>query len=670
VRRAALLSLALALPAVAQDIDEQRAAWSHARSVTPPPQTGAFASLTLPPELLARSRADLADLRLVAPDGQELSWVIDRARPRDVQARFSGRLVDVRREQKRWSAWTLEFEQQRDFDTLLLQIPERDFAKAVRVETSDDRVKWREVLREAGVFDRPWGASSLHHARVELKAPERARYLRLTMDDTRSRAVNVTGVEAMSVKAQAGESWTRSARVRPLLPSRGTSRYALEDVAGLPFERLRIDAADAAFSRRVRVLEVKSRNGRNEETVLGEGELYRVRVEDAALAAEALALDVRAPTGGELVLEVRDDDSPPLRGLRVTVEAAATRLLFVAQPGPLSLYYGNPLTRPARYDLETQRNRIAAAAPFATAQLGPERANPRFRAPVPLAFTPVRGAALEPQRWSSQRPFAVPQREDLYSLTLAATDLASLRPDLADLRVVDEHSRQVPFLVETGAATQRVELRVESERIKSRHRIEMPKRDGAPVALPVTTLELDVPAGFFSRPLRVLDPSVEDRGGAGRVVAATTLARSGREEGSRAPLEVALDGGRYAELLLQLDEGDDAPLRIDAARAVVRVPRLVFKAGPGRYRLLLGNRDATPARYDIASLRHEFLNYSAVPLEAEPLATNPERRRRFADYWSDAPPTLVLWGTLLLAVVALLALTARVLGQEAPPPKP
>jgi hypothetical protein len=288
---------------------------------------------------------------------------------------------------------------------------------------------------------------------------------------------------------------------------------------------------------------------------------------------------------------------------------------------------------------------------------------------VPLAFTPVRGAQLEPQRWSTQRVFAVAQREDLYGLTLAATDLSALRPDLADLRVVDDQSRQVPFLVERDAASQRVELKLESERSASRHRLVMPKRDGVPVTLPVSSLELDVPAGFFSRPLRVLDPSVEGRGGPGRLVAATTLARSGREEGAGAPLEVALDGARYAELLLQLDEGDDAPLRIDAARAVVRVPRLVFKAGPGRYRLLFGNREAAPARYDIASLRHEFLTYSAVPLEAEPLAPNPSRRRRFADYWSDAPPTLVLWGTLLLAVVALLALTARVLGRKAPPPK-
>jgi hypothetical protein len=659
----------LACSAAAQtDTDEQRAAWSHARAVSVA-QAGAFASLTLPPELLARCRPDLADLRLVAADGRELPYVADRARPREVETRFAGRLLDVRRESKQWSAWTVELDPQRGFDTLLLTIPEADFAKSAKLEASDDRAAWRVLPADGGVFDRPWGGSRVHHTQLALRQPQRARYLRVTLDDTRSRPVNVTAVEATSARWLPEASWTRAATLRALAPGSGTSRYALEGVDGLPFETVTLDSTDAAFSRRARLLEITSRNGRRQESALGEAELYRVRVPDAALAAEALRLPVRAPSGGELVLELRDEDSPPLRGLRVTVGAAATRLLFAPEPGPLLLYYGNPLTRLARYDLESHRNRIAVAAPFAPAQLGPERPNPRFRAPVPLAFTPVRGAALEPQRWARQRAFTVAQREDLYSVTLEATDLGALRPDLADLRVADDQGRQVPFLVEADAATRRVELKLESERARSRHVVTMPRVDGEPAELPASALELDVPGAFFSRPLRVLDPRAQGRGEpGGRVVAATTLARSGREEGAKAPLEVSLDGRRYPELVLQLDEGDNAPLRIERARALVRVPRLVFKAAPGRYRVLLGNREAAPARYDIAELRHEFLTYSAVPIEPEPLAPNPSRRRAWSDYVNDAPPTLLLWGTLLLAVVALLVVTARVLQKPPVPP--
>jgi hypothetical protein len=134
------------------------------------------------------------------------------------------------------------------------------------------------------------------------------------------------------------------------------------------------------------------------------------------------------------------------------------------------------------------------------------------------------------------------------------------------------------------------------------------------------------------------------------------------------PIVIALDGTRLDELTLEIDEGDNAPLSLQAARAVVRVPRVTFKAAPGVYRLLLGNREAGPPRYDLASLRQEVLSYSALDAPAAAREANPLYRRFAGDYFSDAPPTLLLWGTLLAAVAALLFLTARVLRQ--PPSAP
>jgi hypothetical protein len=131
---------------------------------------------------------------------------------------------------------------------------------------------------------------------------------------------------------------------------------------------------------------------------------------------------------------------------------------------------------------------------------------------------------------------------------------------------------------------------------------------------------------------------------------------------------VRLAGTPVAELTLEVADGDNARLTLLGATGRVRVPRLVFKAGPGAYRLLLGNPEATPPRYDLASLRQEVLAYSARTVGAGPPEPNPAFRRSAADYFRDAPPTVVLWGALLGAVVALLLLTARVLRQ--PPPSP
>jgi hypothetical protein len=129
------------------------------------------------------------------------------------------------------------------------------------------------------------------------------------------------------------------------------------------------------------------------------------------------------------------------------------------------------------------------------------------------------------------------------------------------------------------------------------------------------------------------------------------------------PIVLTLDGSWLQEMTLEVDEGDNAPLSVAAALGLVRVPRVTFKTGPGSYRLLLGNRDATAPRYDLASLRQEVLAYSALAARASPAQANPAFRRFAGDYFGEAPP-LLLWGTLVGAVAVLLLLTARALRER------
>jgi hypothetical protein len=101
------------------------------------------------------------------------------------------------------------------------------------------------------------------------------------------------------------------------------------------------------------------------------------------------------------------------------------------------------------------------------------------------------------------------------------------------------------------------------------------------------------------------------------------------------------------------------------------VPRITFPAGQGAYRVLLGNPEAERPRYDLAGLRAEVLAFSAVPVVPQDAVANGAYRRGAGEYFRDAPPTLVLWGTLVVAVLGLGWLTARVLRQPpagAPPP--
>jgi hypothetical protein len=625
-------------------------------------EASGFAALALPPELMARSRPDLRDLRLVGASGRELPYVVQARVERERTTSWQGALADVKREAKRSSVYTVDLGEPRRFDRIQLTIPASGFAKRVQAEVSTDGQRWREVVGDAGVFDRPW-TPPVHHTTLALPEPVSARWVRVRLDDRRSRPQDVTAVAVALVASLPGEEWRRAAALLPLTGRSGVSRYRVEAPAGLAFETIRLESDDPAFSRRVSLVESFERDGRRQERTLGSGMLYRLRLPEEDLAGESLALRVAPPEGGERTLEVEDGDSPPLRRPRLEIAGAERRLLFAAE-APLTLYYGNDATHAPHYDLAALRERLESSASLASARLGVEEANPRHRKPTPLAFAALRGAALDVGRWARVRPFSVPGPEDLYTLTLAPPDLGELRRDLGDLRIADEAGHQLPYILEADAAEARAVLEVERDASASprasRYRLTAPARAGGVAALPLRALELELDAAFFSRGVRVLAPGPGPRERE-RTLFAGTLARA---PGAAGALRIPLDGSPVAALLLEVEEGDNAPLPLQRVAGLVRVPRVVFKATAGRYRLLLGNPEAAPPRYDLAALRREVLSYSAVGLEAGVAEDNAALRRRLWGRLGAQPPGLLLWTALGGAVVALLLLTARILRQQ------
>ena len=196
----------------------------------------------------------------------------------------------------------------------------------------------------------------------------------------------------------------------------------------------------------------------------------------------------------------------------------------------------------------------------------------------------------------------------------------------------------------------------------TRHRLKALSTDNRALKISLESLELQFAETFFSRPARLSVP--EGPAGETRVILSTILARNAGG-GDRIVLNVG--GPPSSEWILEIDEGDNAPLGAPTAAGVVGVPRAVFKAGPGTYALLLGDDQAQAPRYDIASLREEVLAYSATVVTPGPLTANPRFRRHIGAYFSEEPSIIGLWVAVLGGVVVLLVLTGRILGS---PPRP
>jgi hypothetical protein len=188
--------------------------------------------------------------------------------------------------------------------------------------------------------------------------------------------------------------------------------------------------------------------------------------------------------------------------------------------------------------------------------------------------------------------------------------------------------------------------------------------------LNVSAVRLRVREHFFERRAEILQPRRDAPLGA-VTVASVTLSSGRRTDGDDAVwVQVPVGAPLTSEWRLEIADGDNAPLTVLEAQAVVPVPRITFKAAPGAYRVLLGNPDTTPPSYELGALRHEVLAYAAIPLALDAAAGeagNPDYRRDLADYVEDAPPRVVLWSALGVAVIALLFVTRRIVGRSSPP---
>ena len=625
-----------------------------------------------------RARGDLGDLRLLDESGHEVPFVVDRLEPRKAELRWAGHLAEAENVRRRHSAWTVDLGAPRDFDRVELSLANQSFATRVLLETSIDGADWTVASPAASVFDRVWGASRIRHTHIDLPQPIRARWLRLTANEHRTVALALQGVEVVATHDLARRGWTRGVTLRRASSQAGTSRYRVEAPPGLPIERLQLATTTALFFRHVTVKALRQHGARRDERVVAEADVYRISLSESDVSGESVMVDLGAPVSDPLVLEVADADSPPLEDLSAVAQGDVTRLIFSAPEAAssrrLTLVYGNALARPPVYDISHLKDRLAFTTAESAAVLEQEVQRHAVAGSQATAAKPHLGARLDTRPWRHERRLDPVAEAGLYALSLKPEDLAELRPDLADVRLVDDARRQVPYVLDRSATRAWVALHADVVQA-------LRKGDGRRVtratltwdderALPLQALELSFSEDFFARPMRLLGLAVDNPRHREQMEQVGTLRRAPQDD---TPLTLALRGHVVQRLVLEIEDGDDAPLHLERASAAVDLPQIVFLVDPGAYRLLLGNPRARAPVYEIAAERAQILDGNAIPVAAGPLLRNQDvgfmATLRSLAGSDGALGSGVLLVTLLVACATLVALVLRIVRRQPAPPQ-
>lgn len=619
--------------------------------------------LDLPPEVVAACRGDLSDMRLFDARGGEVPYLLEATGPVQVgrTESFRPKVLDVRRSEStpengptlRRETYVLEARPgsaRSDGWALVLEGTPPQFVAKIRVtagSTSVDGSVFRLATPVVAEKLRvPLGPIGMESLRVELEH-EGGAWLQPGFSLEAAQELEVGGRSAFPLT------------VRSTRREGGATIVELDRPRGIVPGAIRVASSTAAFDRKVTV---HDEGPQRDPSPLGSASVFRVR----AGSVEDLDVPLRPAKGDRLRVVVEDGDSPPLAGLAFTASFGRPTLV-ASLDGPAVLAFGGGRARRPRYDLAglgaAPGDRVlgkraeALLALYGTegtsvARLAPARANPSFDRTPALAFAMHAGAEIDRGAFSRVRTLDVkPSPEGLARLRLTPEDLAVLRADRGDLRVVDEASRQWPYLFVEDAAHVDVPLAVaarKSSNGKTKYVLAVPS---GPAALSSVALDADAP--FFDRAYTL---TAQDDDGSTVTLAQGRLTRSG---GERAAVTVSLASARLEKMDLTVEDGDDAPLHLTAATARAPVLDLYLAAPEGRYALLLTAKDVARPRYELERVRDVVLSVEAGEVVAGALEKNPDYS--LASRLSSGPgrQQAVMWGVLVAAVVLLAVFTLR-----------
>ena len=460
VRLVALIALCAALTGIAAVTPTE---WTHRQPVAV--VAPGLVKIAVPAATFDHAQPGLADLRLIDPQGLEVAYLLDRDLSYHGQSMGYEPVKAIRPQLFRVS--TANDATQLVIETGTTDLPESVtletaavfFLKAAHVEISTDGQAWESIGPAVPVF-RQFGAEQLR-----LALPRRpAAFVRVTLDDFRSRRIAFTGASLLPAPVRA---------TPPALMPVGAVITRRDEFAGetvltvtldgrhVPLAELSLEAKDQLFMRCVTVTIREVRGDVPGERTVGTGTIYRVALEGAPAQAQLIVpLDFSPPTR-ELLVHLHNGDSPPLALDSVQARQHPVNLLFLAPAaGSYMLLSGNAQAAAPRYDLAAFAGEMhtATATTVAPGTLEPmPNYHPRESlAEPPLPDVPLAGAPLDTKDWLYRKPVQM-TRAGVQELELDPEALARSRPDFADLRLL-RAGNQIPYVLENPALARSLNL--------------------------------------------------------------------------------------------------------------------------------------------------------------------------------------------------------------------
>ncbi len=351
------------------------AGWKYRAEVTIEDGTSEYCGLILTPEVYDAARLDLADIRLVDAGDEQVPYVL--AKPKDITERhkYKPRVINRSTSADRAAMVTLDFGKQVVKNSLEVETRGNNFRRAVKVEGSNDNVRFFTLVERAYVFAISYDR---RFEQVDLPAND-YRYLRISVlpmaEGEKSPVINE--VRAFKTERElAKRQPVEMIHVEHSEDEKSRSSIYVYDLAyrRLPVSEIELDIADDSFYRYVtlegrdaatRKVKLDSEDNRQRfrevevrwERIISDA-IYRYTTADGKKWEKVvLRLPSERRVYRYLKTTVKNYDDKPVTVRSASAKMITHKVVFAAEGNATAtLFVGSESARPPRYDLKRRLN--------------------------------------------------------------------------------------------------------------------------------------------------------------------------------------------------------------------------------------------------------------------------------------------------------------------------
>jgi len=368
-----LLSLLLFSVPAMQALDTTR--WQSQAAIQVPPGSAGIATVKLTREIYVRSRAGLADLRVVR-GGDEVPYLIDVRRGTVEFREIEPPVINQSVAPGRGLQLTLDLGSHFKHSRVRLSTGETNFKQKVRIETGDDGRSWAIVRADGYIFD--FSQGDRHMAMLTVDYPASTmRYVRVTVFGWMK-----TDAVRQAWAAYRNEIPAERDVMDTVVPQQSQdpetkSSLLLIDLkqAGVPYDRVRLESESSHY---YRAAELETSKDGKDWRFAASGTIFQTASEPSS----GLAFGERHERYLRLRIFNGDDKPVPVQSVVIEVTARLLKFALASGAAPFYLFTGNPDAKPPSYDFGAILAREAPQPEVGAVLIAPA-ANPGYRPPPP-----------------------------------------------------------------------------------------------------------------------------------------------------------------------------------------------------------------------------------------------------------------------------------------------